>query len=100
MSFSGDTDEAESAKISAPCPEAGVNFFDTADQYNKGRSEGILGGLMRGHRDELVVAIKCFNPAVAACPRCPSTKSPRVLSAVPKGLSAAPRCLSTAPRCA
>jgi aryl-alcohol dehydrogenase-like predicted oxidoreductase len=63
MSFGGDADEAESAKMYAACREAGVNFFDTADQYNKGRSEEILGALMRGHRDELVVATKCFNPA-------------------------------------
>ena len=41
--------------------DAGINFFDTADQYNKGKSEEILGRLMRGHRDELVIATKCFN---------------------------------------
>ena len=44
------------------CREAGINFFDTADQYNKGRSEEILGELMRGERDNLVIATKCFNP--------------------------------------
>jgi aryl-alcohol dehydrogenase-like predicted oxidoreductase len=44
------------------CREAGINFFDTADQYNKGRSEEILGGLASGHRDELVIATKCHNP--------------------------------------
>ena len=44
------------------CRDAGINFFDTADQYNKGRSEEILGGLMQRHRDDLVIATKCFNP--------------------------------------
>jgi aryl-alcohol dehydrogenase-like predicted oxidoreductase len=44
------------------CREAGINFFDTADQYNKGRSEEILGELIRGERDVLVIATKCFNP--------------------------------------
>ncbi len=63
MSFGGDADEAESAKMYAACRGAGINFFDTADQYNKGRSEEILGALMRGHRDELVLATKCSNPA-------------------------------------
>jgi aryl-alcohol dehydrogenase-like predicted oxidoreductase len=62
MSFGGDADEAESAKMYAACREAGINFFDCADQYNKGRSEEILGSLMRGHRDEVVIATKCFNP--------------------------------------
>jgi aryl-alcohol dehydrogenase-like predicted oxidoreductase len=47
------------------CREAGVNFFDTADQYNKGRSEEILGSLMRGERENLVIATKCFNPTGA-----------------------------------
>ena len=63
MSFGGDADEAMSAKMYRACREAGINFFDTADQYNKGRSEEILGELMRGHRDELVIATKCFNPS-------------------------------------
>jgi len=65
MSFGGDADQGESAKMYRACREAGINFFDTADQYNKGRSEEILGELMRGHRDELVIATKCFNPTAA-----------------------------------
>ena len=62
MSFGGDADEAMSARMYRACREAGINFFDSADQYNKGRSEEILGELMRGHRDELVIATKSFNP--------------------------------------
>src|SRR6185295_10748834 len=62
MSFGGDADEATSARMYRACREAGINFFDTADQYNKGRSEVILGELARGHRDELVIATKSFNP--------------------------------------
>ena len=62
MSFGGDADESASARMYRACREAGINFFDTADQYSKGRSEEILGGLMRGERDELVIATKCFNP--------------------------------------
>jgi aryl-alcohol dehydrogenase-like predicted oxidoreductase len=63
MSFGGDADEAASAKMFRACREAGINYFDTADQYNKGRSEEILGELMRGQRDELVIATKCYNPS-------------------------------------
>ena len=47
------------------CRDAGINFFDTADQYNNGRSEEILGELMRGERESLVIATKCFNPTDA-----------------------------------
>jgi len=62
MSFGGDADEKESARMYRAVREAGINFFDTADQYSKGRSEEILGGLIRGERDQLVIATKCFNP--------------------------------------
>jgi aryl-alcohol dehydrogenase-like predicted oxidoreductase len=63
MSFGGDADAAESARMYGACRDLGINFFDCADQYNKGRAEEILGELMHGHRDELVVATKCFNPS-------------------------------------
>ena len=39
MSFGGDADEATSAAMYQACREAGINFFDCADQYNGGRSE-------------------------------------------------------------
>ena len=62
MPFGGDADEAASAQMYRAARDAGINFFDTADQYSKGRAEEILGALMRGHRDELIIATKCFNP--------------------------------------
>ena len=62
MAFGGDADAAEAGRMFKAARDAGINFFDTADQYSKGRSEEILGGLMRGERDSLVVATKCFNP--------------------------------------
>jgi aryl-alcohol dehydrogenase-like predicted oxidoreductase len=62
MSFGGDADEQMSAAMYRSCREAGINFFDTANQYTNGRSEQILGNLIQGHRDDLVIATKCFNP--------------------------------------
>jgi aryl-alcohol dehydrogenase-like predicted oxidoreductase len=62
MSFGGDADAAEAARMYAACRDRGFNFFDSADGYSKGRAEEILGGLIAGHRDELVIASKCFNP--------------------------------------
>jgi aryl-alcohol dehydrogenase-like predicted oxidoreductase len=46
----------------ARCRDAGINLFDCADVYADGRSEEILGGLVRGHRDEVVVATKGYFP--------------------------------------
>lgn len=62
MSFGGDADEAESSRMYAACREVGINFFDCADAYSKGRAEDILGRLMASERDDLVITSKCFNP--------------------------------------
>ena len=58
MSFGNEADEQASAALFARCLEAGVNFFDCADVYSKGRSEEILGRLIAGRRDELVITSK------------------------------------------
>lgn len=58
MSFGGDVDEATSAAMFARCREAGINFFDCANVYAKGRSEEILGRLIKDCRDELVITSK------------------------------------------
>ncbi len=63
MSFGGDADEAVSGQMYRACRDAGINFFDCADQYNKGQAEEILGRLMQGHREDLVITTKCFNPS-------------------------------------
>ncbi len=61
MSFGGDADQRSAAAMYRACRDAGINFFDTADQYNKGRSEEILGELVRGERESLVIATKCTD---------------------------------------
>ena len=60
--FGGDADERESGRLYAACRDRGINFFDTADTYSDGRSEEILGRLIAGERDHLVISSKCFNP--------------------------------------
>jgi len=62
MPFGGDADEAASAEMFKATRDVGINFYDTADQYSKGKSEEILGKLIRGSREELVIATKTFNP--------------------------------------
>ena len=58
MSFGGDADEAASADMFKRCREIGINFFDTADIYNDGRSEEILGRLIADCRDQIVLTSK------------------------------------------
>ncbi len=62
MSFGGDADEAMSAAMFKRCLDAGINFFDSANVYGRGRSEEILGKLMAGLRDDLVITSKVGMP--------------------------------------
>ena len=61
MTFGDRTDEAEAGRIIASAREAGVNFVDTANQYAGGKSETVLGKLIKGDRDRWIVASKCGN---------------------------------------
>jgi aryl-alcohol dehydrogenase-like predicted oxidoreductase len=62
MQFGDGADEAEAGRMFARCRDAGVNFVDTADVYSKGRSEEILGRLIAGCRDRMVLASKAYFP--------------------------------------
>ncbi len=61
MSFGGDADLETSKAMFKRCREVGINFFDTADIYNEGRSEKILGECIKDCRDEIVLTSKVFN---------------------------------------
>jgi len=62
MSFGGDADETTSSDLYRACRDAGVNVFDCADVYAGGRSEEILGRLVEGHRDQVVITSKAYFP--------------------------------------
>jgi aryl-alcohol dehydrogenase-like predicted oxidoreductase len=62
MSFGGDADEATSAAMFQRCREVGINFFDCANVYSGGRAEEILGRLIAGCRDELIITSKFRYP--------------------------------------
>ena len=58
MTFAREADEAESRRLFDRCIERGVNFFDCANVYSRGEAERLLGRLIRGRRDELVLTSK------------------------------------------
>ncbi len=66
MSFGTDAawkvglDEAQ--RLVKKAVDLGVNFFDTANVYSSGRSEGITGECLKGYRDNVVVATKVYFP--------------------------------------
>lgn len=60
MNFGGRTPENESIQIINAALDAGINFIDTANVYNKGESERVVGKALaqNGKRDEVVLATK------------------------------------------
>jgi 1-deoxyxylulose-5-phosphate synthase len=58
MTFGGQADAAESARMIDTCLDSGVNFIDTANVYTDGASERILGGILKGRRDRVILASK------------------------------------------
>jgi aryl-alcohol dehydrogenase-like predicted oxidoreductase len=60
MNFGGPTNQEDSVKMINRALEAGINFMDTANVYNGGESERILGEALKenGMRDSVVLATK------------------------------------------
>lgn len=57
-SFWGEQDDATSIATVHAALDAGINFFDTAEAYEKGHSERVLGQALVGRRDEAIIATK------------------------------------------
>jgi aryl-alcohol dehydrogenase-like predicted oxidoreductase len=62
MMFGGVADEAVSDRIVGSARDAGINFIDTADMYNDGNSERVVGKAIRQDRHNWVLATKVGNP--------------------------------------
>src|SRR5690349_993390 len=58
MTFGGQADQAESTAMIDFCLDNGINFIDTANIYNKGQSEVMLGQALKGRRNRVVLASK------------------------------------------
>jgi aryl-alcohol dehydrogenase-like predicted oxidoreductase len=58
----GNTDRGECARMVDMALDAGVNVIDTADVYSAGESEEIVGELLKGRRDDVILATKAFLP--------------------------------------
>jgi len=58
----GNPDASECTAMVHRALDAGINLVDTADVYDFGRSEEILGAALAGRRDDVIVATKFFNP--------------------------------------
>ena len=63
MNFGGPTPEADSIRIIHRALDAGINFLDTANMYNAGESERVVGkALAGGRRPKVILATKVHFP--------------------------------------
>ena len=66
----GKNTEAESIQLIHKAIDAGINYFDTADIYDNGANEVLLGKALRPHRKNVILATKVGNVI-----RSPTSKS-------------------------
>jgi aryl-alcohol dehydrogenase-like predicted oxidoreductase len=62
MNFGGPTPEDEAIRLIHTAFDSGINFMDTANMYNDGESERIVGKALKqgNRRDQVILATKCF----------------------------------------
>ncbi len=63
MNFGGPTNEGDSQAIISQALDQGINFIDTANIYNDGESERIVGRALKenGKRDQVFLATKVYS---------------------------------------
>ena len=54
-------DEQTNIQLVHDALDKGINFFDTADLYDKGKNEEVLGKALKGLRDKVIIATKVGN---------------------------------------
>jgi len=54
----GDVDESTAQEVLETAVEYGINFFDTADVYGKGRSESLIKKYLKPLSDDIIIATK------------------------------------------
>ncbi len=92
MTFGGQCDEALSFAIMDTALEAGVDFLDTADVYpvggdisTVGRTEEIVGKWLKGRRQQIVLATKCWG-AMGPYPNDRGLSRKHILAAIDESL--------------
>lgn len=85
MNFGKRTPPDESARILARAFDLGIELIDTANVYNEGESERIVGKALRGRRDRVLVATKVGLARVDGKPE--GLSRARILAAVDESLA-------------
>jgi aryl-alcohol dehydrogenase-like predicted oxidoreductase len=64
VNFGGHTSEEDALPVLSQALQAGINFFDTANIYNEGLTETIVGNWLaedKSRRDQIVLATKLYG---------------------------------------
>ncbi len=85
MTFGGQTREDAAARMIDLCLDRGINFLDTANVYNHGGSEEMLGRLLRGRRRHFVLATK-VRGKMGDAPDQSGLSRPAILRAIDESL--------------
>jgi len=85
MMFGGPTSEKESLRIIDHASDHGVNFIDTADIYEQGRSEIIVGMGIHKNREKWILATKLGN-AVNDDPNGQALSRKRIMEGIDQSL--------------
>ena len=86
MTFGQQVDEKEADRILGIAIDVGVNFVDTADVYVNGQSEIITGNILKGKRDQIVLASKVGSPSEDENPRTSGLNKWHILKGVEESL--------------
>src|SRR5689334_5796498 len=54
-------EEATGISLLRQAAVQGINYFDTADLYDKGANEALVGKALKPHRKEVIIATKVGN---------------------------------------
>jgi aryl-alcohol dehydrogenase-like predicted oxidoreductase len=85
MTFGSQTNEAAATRMIDLCGQSGINFLDTANVYNKGASEEILGRILGSRRRDFILATK-VRGKMGDAPDLAGLSRPAILRAIDDSL--------------
>jgi 1-deoxyxylulose-5-phosphate synthase len=85
MTFGSQTDETAATRMIEVCIESGINFLDTANVYNQGASEEMLGRVIGSRRRNFILASK-VRSKMGDAPDLAGLSRPAILRAIDDSL--------------
>ena len=84
--FGGKVSPKEAAAIIDAAIDGGVNFLDTANMYQQGRSEEAIGKAIQGKRSSILIATKVFHKVAPGGPNDYGSSRKHIFAAIEDSL--------------